>query len=183
MNFRPHRIPASVQRQQGAILVTSMLLLIVLTVLGVTMMRMTNMQERMAGNTRDVNLALQGAEAALRAAEDRLSPANLVLRPQATNAAGCVFCGRDALPVAIYDSAVFDWRADAQEYGVAGTQEITELAEDPRYTIAEIGFVPDGYAQGQDLPTGRDFYQITGFSAGASGEANTVLQTTFPRRF
>ena len=46
------------QRQRGAILVTSLLLLIVLTVLGVAMMRMTNMQERMAGNTRDVNLGV-----------------------------------------------------------------------------------------------------------------------------
>jgi len=174
------RIPAS---QRGAILVTSMLLLIVLTVLGVTMMRMTNMQERMAGNTRDLNLSLQGAEAALRAGEDRLSPGVLTSRPLATAAVGCVFCARNSLPVAIYDISKFDWKALGQEYGVADTQEIKELSRDPRYVIAELGYVPDGYAQGQDPPTGRDFYQITGFSSGATGQTNTVLQSTFPRRF
>jgi type IV pilus assembly protein PilX len=169
--------------QRGAILVTSLLLLVVLTVLGVAMMRMTNMQERMAGNTRDLNLSLQGAEAALRAGEARLSPALLVNRPLATTAAGCLFCARNSLPVAIYDIGQFDWKALAQEYGAAGTQEITELAQDPRYVIAELGYVPDGYAQGQDPPSGRDFYQITGFSSGATGQTNTVLQSTFPRRF
>lgn len=171
------------QRQRGAILVTSLLLLIVLTVLGVAMMRMTNMQERMAGNTRDVNLSLQGAEAALRAGEDRLSPLNLTDRPIATSTLGCVFCARNSLPVAIYDPAQFNWKANAIEYGASGTKDITELAVDPRYTIAELGFVPDGYAQGQDPPSGRDFYQITGFSSGATDLTNTVLQSTFPRRF
>lgn len=169
-------------RQAGAILVTSMLLLIVLTVLGVTMMRMTGMQERMAGNARDVNLALQGAEAALREGEERLTPALLPSRPLATSTLPCLFCDRVALPVAIYDRNVFDWTTLAREYGTAA-RDIPELQVDPRYTIAELGFVPDGYAQGQDPPTGRDFYQVTGFSSGASGQANVVLQSTFPRRF
>jgi len=168
--------------QRGAILVTSMLLLIVLTVLGVTMMRMTNMQERMAGNTRDLNLSLQGAEAALRAGEARLAPGVLTERPLATAVAGCLFCARNSLPVAIYDIGQFDWKTLGQEYGAAG-KDIDELDRDPRYVIAELGYVPDGYAQGQDPPTGRDFYQITGFSSGATGQTNTVLQSTFPRRF
>ena len=46
-----------------------MLLLLVLTIIGVTVMQMSRMQERMAGNSRDVNLAFQAAEGALRAAE------------------------------------------------------------------------------------------------------------------
>jgi type IV pilus assembly protein PilX len=171
------------RRQRGAILVTSLLLLVVLTVLGVAMMRMTNMQERMAGNARDVNLALQGAEAALRAGEDRLSPATLTARPLPTTGVDCVFCARDTLPVAIYDRGQYDWTANAQEYGDPDEKEMADLARDPRYTIAELGFAPDGYGQGQDPPTGRDFYQITGFSSGASDQANVVLQSTFPRRF
>lgn len=170
------------RKQRGAILVTSLLLLIILTVLGVAMMRMTSMQERMAGNTRDMNLALQGAEAALRDGEDRLSPVNLVNRPVALAGAGCEFCTRNALPIAIDDPTQFDWTT-AQEYGVDGAQDIDGLAEDPRYTIAEIGFVLDNRLTGQDPPIGRDFYQITGRSTGASGQANAVLQTTFPRRF
>ncbi len=169
--------------QRGAILVTSMLLLIVLTVLGVAMMRMTNMQERMAGNTRDLNLALQGAEAALRDGEDRLSPVRLTAHPRASTTAGCLYCEATSLPIAIQDASQFDW-STAQEYGVAGTQEIEGLDEDPRYVLADLGYVPDSMVGGMnDTLTGRDFYQITARSTGASGQANTVLQTTFPRRF
>lgn len=170
--------PRSVQ--SGAILVTSLLLLLVLTVLGITMMRMTNMQERMAGNTRDVNLALQAAEAALRDGEDRLS--KLVVRPNATSGAGCVYCARGTLPIAMADPAQFDWN-DAQEYGVDGAQDIDGLDEDPRFVVEELGFVVDGRAGGQDPLTGRDFYEITSRSTGASGQTNVVLQTTYPRRF
>jgi type IV pilus assembly protein PilX len=170
-------------RQRGAILVTSMLLLIVLTVLGVSMMRMTTMQERMAGNTRDLNLALQAAEAALRDGEDRLSPLRLTAKPRAQATAGCTYCEATFLPVAIQDATQFNW-STALEYGAAGTQDIAGLAEDPRYVIAEVGYVPDTQLIGQnDTLSGRDFYQITARSTGASGQANTVLQSTFPRRF
>ena len=177
------RISLNPSRQRGAILVTSLLLLIVLTVLGVAMMRMSTMQERMAGNTRDLNLALQGAEAALRDGEDRLSPLRLSAKPRAQASAGCVFCEATALPVAIQDAVQFNW-SNAQEYGTAGTQDIAGLAEDPRYVIAEVGYVPDSQLIGQnDTLSGRDFYQITARSTGASGQANTVIQSTFPRRF
>lgn len=179
--------PGSTQR--GAILVTSLLLLLVLTVLGVTMMRMTNMQERMSGNTRDLNLALQGAEAGLRDGETKLAVGVLIERPVATMAAGCVYCQRGALPIAIGDPAQFNWLANAQEYGVAGVREFTgpnpgdRLAEDPRYTIEELAFVRDNFVLGQEVPEGRDFYQVSGHSTGASGQTNTVLQSTYARRF
>ena len=54
------------KRQRGAILIVSLLFLVILTLLGVTAMTGTTMEERMAGNTRDTGLALQAAEAALR---------------------------------------------------------------------------------------------------------------------
>ncbi len=174
------RIPAS-SGQRGAILVTSLLLLIVLTVLGVAMMRMTSMQERMAGNTRDLNVALQAAEAALRDGEDRLSPTRLPSKIRATNYPGCVFCEvNSSLPV---DATQYDWTT-AQEYAKAGPQDMAGVAELPRYLIADLGYVPDSQVQGfNDTATGRDFYQVTARSTGASGQANTILQTTFPRRF
>jgi len=52
--------------QRGAVLVISLLFLVILTILGVTAMTTTTFEERMAGNTRDVGLAFQAAEAALR---------------------------------------------------------------------------------------------------------------------
>src|SRR5690349_1024962 len=70
-------------RQRGTALVTSLLLLLILTVIGVTAMQVTRMQERMAGNTRDLNLAFQGAEAALRNGEDMIAAEGFAPTPAA----------------------------------------------------------------------------------------------------
>lgn len=52
--------------QRGAVLIIALLFLTILTILGVTAMTATTFEERMAGNTRDVGVAFQAAEAALR---------------------------------------------------------------------------------------------------------------------
>ncbi len=59
--------------QRGASLLISLIFLVMMAMLGVTVANVTNLEERMAGNTRDRDLALQAAEAALRDAERRLA--------------------------------------------------------------------------------------------------------------
>ena len=66
------------RRERGAVLIVTLLFLVVLTMLGVTAMTSTTMEERMAGNTRDASLALQAAEAALRDARRDISGIPLV---------------------------------------------------------------------------------------------------------
>lgn len=63
------------QRQRGASLLVALAFLVIMAMLGVTVANVTTLQERMAGNTRDRELALQAAEAALRDAEERLEDA------------------------------------------------------------------------------------------------------------
>jgi type IV pilus assembly protein PilX len=62
------------KRQSGVVLVISLILLLALTMIGVTSTSVTGQQEKMSGNNKDKNLAFQAAEAALRAAEITLSP-------------------------------------------------------------------------------------------------------------
>jgi len=57
------------QSQQGAALIVSLMILIVMTLIGLTGMGTSGMEEKMAGNVRDRNLAFQAAEAALRDGE------------------------------------------------------------------------------------------------------------------
>ncbi len=165
-------------RQAGAILVTSMLLLLVLTVLAIAMMRMTGMQERMAGNTRDLGLAFQGAEAALRGGERYI--AGLVAAPVWQTALPCDpsrICSENVLPLDLGNPTAFDW----EEEGYAIDEEIPELSRAPSYVIEKAGFVRDSLLF--DETGGRDFYRISGQSNGASGLANSVLQSTYARRF
>lgn len=59
-----------IQRERGTVLVIALVFLLIMTLSGIASMQSTSLGERMAGNTRDRNLAFQSAEAALRAAED-----------------------------------------------------------------------------------------------------------------
>ena len=59
--------------QGGAVLIVSLLLLLVLTILAIGASQTTRIEERMAWNARDTDLAFQGAEAGLRAAEKYIS--------------------------------------------------------------------------------------------------------------
>ncbi len=171
-------------RQSGTALIVSLLLLLVLTVLGVVMMQTSRMQERMSGNTRDLNMALQGAESGLRYGEAVLA-ANSDLPPDLT-AIPCAVCATNVLPLAIYDSTQFDWLNNAQTYGgvasapavLSGTTQ--QLYREPQYTTEHVGFRPDDLSPN---PPGIDYYQITGRSTGVSDQAQVVLQSTFGHRF
>lgn len=66
---KPQPRPAA-HAQQGAIMVVSLMILLVLTIIGVNAMRGTTLEEGMAYATRDRNLALQSAEVAMRTAEN-----------------------------------------------------------------------------------------------------------------
>jgi len=170
-------------RQSGAILVVSLLLLLVLTILGVTMMQTTTTQERMSGNTRDLNAALQGAEAGLRAGEGVLALAGV--RPDAATSLPCNICEIPTLPVAIQNPAQFDWQMNVTS-SVAGLPAHGTpggLISAPLYVIEHTAFVPDELGTGQDPPQGRDFYQVSAQSQGLTGAPNTVLQSTYARRF
>ncbi len=59
----------SIQKQRGVVLLVCLIMLLVLTVLGVTAMSGSTLQERMAGGARDYNVAFQAAEASLRVGE------------------------------------------------------------------------------------------------------------------
>ncbi len=58
------------KKQQGSILIISLMILVVMTMLGVSSMSTTSLQERMAGNFRDRQIAFQAAEMTLAYAEE-----------------------------------------------------------------------------------------------------------------
>lgn len=55
----------SANRQRGTVLVVALVLLLVLTLLGVTAMNTTTLEERMAFNSQEINRAFQAAETGL----------------------------------------------------------------------------------------------------------------------
>ncbi len=66
--------------QKGAVLIISLLMLLVTTMIGITAMGTTTLEEKMASNHRQRQIALQAASSALRDAEAWLNnPANLMI--------------------------------------------------------------------------------------------------------
>ena len=76
----------SCQTQAGVVLVISLIILLLLTIIGLFAMQTTALEEKMAGNLRDKNLAFQTAEVELRAAKNTLDPPNppLIFTPAGT---------------------------------------------------------------------------------------------------
>ncbi|MBV5309219.1 pilus assembly PilX family protein [Chromatium okenii] len=60
------------KRQSGMVLVTGLIFLLLMTVLGMTSVQTTTLNERMASNLNDRNVAFQAAEVALRRAENQI---------------------------------------------------------------------------------------------------------------
>ena len=180
-------------RQTGAALITSLILLIVMTMIGVTAMQTTALEEKMAGNMRDQNLAFQAAEAGLRDAEALLDPTNLIDRPLTCSAVPCICT---TLSCRVWERNFYMatdlakqidswWTTNGQELGTAGTQDITEIAEDPRYVIQELEFKPDelGPPSYNNVNPGRQYYLITSRGKGGTQTATAVLESTYTRRF
>ena len=69
IRFRLNHASLARERQGGFVLIVGLVILLVLTILGVAAMQGTTLQEHMAGNSQDRQLAFQAAEAGLNAGE------------------------------------------------------------------------------------------------------------------
>lgn len=191
MNHRPVNraaCRAGARGQQGAILVISLLLLLVLTILALTAMNMSFNEERMAGNARNVNTAFQSAEAGLRDAEQWLT--NQTTRPVPCVGAPCDVYDRAGMPGIAADAPDLRdmtntwWDDNGRVYGTdTGSPAIAGVARPADTVIENYAFVPDSLTVGAGPPTGRDFFRITSRGTGGVEAAQSVVESTFTRRF
>jgi|GEM_PF-328769 len=77
INNYPVLNPSIAKHQSGVVLVISLIMLLALTLIGVTSSSVTGLEEKMAANTKDKNLAFQAAESALRWVETSLGSTNV----------------------------------------------------------------------------------------------------------
>ncbi|QKT04349.1 hypothetical protein HUS23_11290 [Ectothiorhodospiraceae bacterium 2226] len=161
--------------ERGAVLLVSLLFLLVLSMLGVTALKTTLLEERMAGNLRDQQLAFQAAEAALRAGQQFLSQATL---PPFADADGLYQAGA---PWRSWDHE--DWQRFGTAYDTFADDPLEGLAAQPRYIIEEMGAIPlAGGSLAADEPAGEgQMYRITARAVGGSANAVVLLQATYLR--
>lgn len=187
-NIMRSQTPHSLQ-QRGAALITSLIILLVLTVLGVSAMSTSSLEELMAGNLRDQNLSFQAAEAALQDGERYIESWGGT--PPAATSSGTNSGVYSTDNFGMYEDTAFTtsvWNnAVATTYGTDTGIAISDLGDVqalPMYIIEEEDFVAkDASFRAQTQREGAYYYRVTGRGVGASSNAVTLLQTTVARRF
>ena len=153
--------------QTGAALIISMILLLVMTLIGVTAMQSTVLEEKMAGNYRDQNLAFQAAEAALREAESAIATGGVT---GLTNfAADCTSGLCDAT------GGLSDVWKDATKFsnGAVAVTNLAEVVQQPRYWIEGYKILPAGSS------SWKYQYRITAMGYGGGVNTRVILQTVY----
>ena len=170
------------QRQQGAALLMGLVLLLIMTLLGISSMRSTTLQERMAGAMHDQNLALQAAESALRAGEKEL--------------VGTVTL--DFTQTGWYDSNESedrpDWKNNATDTTHVGKGVVTyepdyvDWINFPQYFVERIPVVAADSSQGGSMALGDgtvnteyDMYRIVARGFGNNTRSVVVVESTYRR--
>ena len=184
----PSRHRETEHAQRGVALIVSLILLVIVTVIGLAAIRSTTLQEKMASNLQDRQIALQNSEAALRVAQGLLQANGATVWRDCTVAT--TQC--DNNPSSQADTANA-WQTVPT--GTAANQYTagTNAAGQPQYVIEDMGFWNDRrtalgpqqtansaqYGAAPVTPTAH-FYRITARSADpatAPDRATVTLQT------
>lgn len=160
------------KQQRGVVLIISLIILLLMTIIGISSIKMTTLEERMAGNLRDQNLSFQSAEAALVEGENFLENTVLIITD---STAGLHDIG-DAPDVFNPLTWIDNAKSIAANTNINGEQNA-------RYYIEKIG--PVSKSAGKNLTFdpgggGIDSSDITGYKVvaigrGPSGQSQSIL--------
>lgn len=192
-------IPNLPKQQNGMVLIIALIILLAMTTIGVSSISTTTLEERMAGNFNDRNLALQSAEAALRDGERFI----LKNRPDASQfnnnctvqAGLCDYVNNNALTTSYWMDATI-W-STANRHRIYNTTLDNNLYSQPKYIIEFMGYTcgektnpadPDCWDEPTNAgdPARPDpfygdpaIYRVTALGYGQQNTTTVMLQSTF----
>ncbi|HET9444952.1 MAG TPA: PilX N-terminal domain-containing pilus assembly protein [Steroidobacteraceae bacterium] len=169
-------------RQRGAALVVSLLLLLVLTILAIGASQTTRLEERMAGNMRDIDMAFQGSEAGLRDAEKYIATTAVLPTCLDSTSASCYVLQQGHFAaIDLGHQTEAWWRANGKPFGGDSAQQVVGVVEEPRYVIEEFQTVTFSLTVGHGAPPGKTYYKSTSWSPGATPTSHAVVESVFSR--
>ena len=193
MITQPKPLPTANAPQEGFVLIVGLVILGLLTMLALSGMRDSTIQEKMAGASRDSGLAFQAAESALRDAENCITGATAGCTFDVTNDAH--FSKDDAAFPEHNDLfnaatwAALDPPGDPTELAGVPSKGKGDAADGVNYIIRQASTVADEDG-GKELCSPLDYscggddseeaiYEITARGAGEGGAGQSVLRVYY----
>jgi type IV pilus assembly protein PilX len=186
MNHKNLTLPQAIPslRQRGFVLIMSLVILLIVTTLGVSLIQTGTLEEKMAAATRNKDIAFQAAEAALLDAEKNIAAATTGLAPTAA-LASCDssngYCG--GLPTDGSDR----WQQSGWDWSNGKNVDMSKIdpnAQSARYIIEFLKTVGDNNIMMMNVGDATannpvNYYRITAIGYGANDQAQVILQSTY----
>lgn len=175
---------ASVHKQFGVALVMALVFLVILTILGIAAMSSTNLQEKMAGNQKDRNLAFQAAETALIKGEYWIgSQTAMPIFDDTATSDGLHHPSTTSTPKWDDSTSSNVWTGN-DNVSYSG---LSRVSSQPKYIIEDLGEIQDSGGS-LALPnnyksTGKNLFRITARGKGGTDAATAMVQSTYEKRF
>jgi type IV pilus assembly protein PilX len=172
---------SALQPQTGAVLLFALIMLMLMTMIGLSGSKVTSLEQRMAGNFRDKDLAFQAAESTLQYAEAQLHASPMLLTFDSggkngyyssttttyTTPSDCSFNKATANPgnCVVKDAFWTNWPTATYP----NTASLTGLVSNPQYII-QVLYVTTGTPN-------VTYYQTTAYAQGATTSSVAILQS------
>ncbi len=181
-----------IARQRGIVLITSLLLLVVVTLIALSIFRSFGMQEKIAGNMREKQRALQAALSAQEYGEWWLSSAGAAAPITCAallngNVGEGQICS-NALPLIVPDVTQVPWTINGAAIGVTylppgmviSTTTSVSAANlaNPSYYATPVFYISD-LGPSADPNIAGEIYQIDAVGYGANGSTAAVVESTY----
>ena len=188
MSIKTRRAASLKRRQQkGIALFLSLVMLLILTILGVSSVQTTSLQERMSRSALDSNMAFQSAEAAIHDAEDYIETnfdSLVAFDAPGANDAGLYYeAAWNETPN--WENAIWNTGTGYRE-GVA----VPGVVQPAQYIIEHVKTIVSDQDLlnldniGQDTGSGRvQIFRITTFGTGGTATARVMIQSTYGKKF
>ena len=187
MTLRPskHPRPSMPRRQDGIALFIALVVLLIITVLGISGLQTTTLEERMAAGARDRDIAFQAAEAALAQGETFVEGLGVTGIVQFDANSNGLFRPKTGADADWWEDGVLDWGTDGRAVTVTVGDANSPVAAEPTYIVEYMTRVLAGDDAlnvsnvGAAVGAPTDIFRITARGTGGSLRANVMLQATY----
>ena len=166
-------------RQRGAVLVVGLIVLIIMTIVGVASLQSTSIEEKMAGNLRDLNIALQATESTIREAETVIDGLANTTGFGASGGFYSLGNAPDPFSAGTWTGASSNVSTLNLGNAIAPRYYIELIGEFSDETGTEVNILNYGQAQGGAVTV----FRVVGRGTGATGTAQVIIESFYGRRF